>query len=140
MSRENVELVRRNYARLKETYRVGELDPRDLEEMWHPDCVLKPAGVLPETREMRGRNGVAQIVMAPLEAFEQMKVEPAEFIDAGDRVVVPFRFGGRGRHTGIEVDFDVVHVWTVKDGKVARLDMYATKDEAFEAAGLRTSP
>lgn len=137
MSRENVDLVRRNYARLEKTYRIGEIDPRDLEQMWHPDCVVKPAGVLPETQEMRGRDGVVQIVMAPLQAFDQMRIEPQDFIDAGDKVVVPFRFGGRGRHTGIDVEFYVVHVWTVRDGKVARLDMYATEAEALAAAGVQ---
>jgi len=137
MSRENIELVRLAYATLNDTYRSGRIDLAIVEEMWHDDCVLKPAGVLPESREMRGHDGVVQFTTAQMEAFEQMTAEPEDFIDAGDRVIVPFRFGGRGRHTGIAIGFSVVHVWTLRDGKAARLDMYATRAEALEAAGLR---
>jgi len=65
-----------------------------------------------------------------------ISLEPQEFIDAGDRVVVPLQFGGEARYTGIEVKFAVVHVVTIRDGKVARLDIYMTRAEALEAAGL----
>ena len=64
-------------------------------------------------------------------------VEPQEFIDAGERVVVPIRFGGRAQHTGLGVVFEVVHVCTARDGKMTRVDMYVSKAEAFEAVGLR---
>ena len=138
MSRENVELVRRGYMRLNDAYREGRLDTNFVEEMWHRDCVLKPAGILPESREMRGHEGVAKFTAAQMEAFDQMTAEPDEFIEAADKVVVPFRFGGVARHSGIPIEFSVVHVWTVRDGKVARLDMYRTKAEALEAAGLRS--
>jgi ketosteroid isomerase-like protein len=50
--------------------------------------------------------------------------------------VVPIRFGGRARYTGLEVAFEVVHVWTARDGKWTRLDMYVSKAEALEAVGL----
>ena len=66
-----------------------------------------------------------------------MSLEPKEFIDAGDMVVVPLQFGGRARYTGIEVKFAVVHVVTIRDGKVARLDIHLNRAEALEAAGLR---
>jgi ketosteroid isomerase-like protein len=71
------------------------------------------------------------------EAFEQFWVEPQEIIDAGDKVIVPVRFGGRARHTGLEVRFEVVHVCTARDGKWTRIDMYVSKADALEAVGLR---
>lgn len=37
-----------------------------------------------------------------MEGFKQMWMKPDDLIDAGDRVVVPRRLGGRARHTGIE--------------------------------------
>jgi uncharacterized protein len=136
MSRENVDLVRRGYAALNQNFQSGELDFSLIEKLWTQDCVLVPSGLLPESREMQGHAGIAQFATAQMEAFEQMWVEPLEFIEAGDRVVVPVRFGGKARHTGIEVEFSVVHVFTVRNGKLARLDMHADKPKAFEAAGL----
>jgi len=66
-----------------------------------------------------------------------MSLEPEEFIDAGDRVVVPLQFGGEARFTGLEVKFAVVHVATIRDRKLARLDIYMSRAEALQAAGLQ---
>jgi ketosteroid isomerase-like protein len=65
-----------------------------------------------------------------------MWMEPLEYIDAGDRMVVPYRFGGRARHTGIDVEFAFVHVHTRRRGKTVRVDTYETKEEAFEDLAL----
>jgi ketosteroid isomerase-like protein len=139
MSRENVALVRRVYAALNSAYAKGDVD--DLRpfvgENYTPDLVLKPSGLLPEgEQEMRGHEGLLRFVAIQMEAFTRMWIEPADFTEAGDKVVVPVRFGGRARHTGIEVEFSVVHVGTLRDGKIARIDMYPSKAEALEAAGL----
>jgi len=76
---------------------------------------------------MHGHEGLLRFAALQTEAFEEFWVQPQEMIDAGDRVVVPVRFGGRAQHTGLEVVFDVVHVCTARDGKA----------EALEAVGLR---
>jgi len=52
------------------------------------------------------------------------------------RGYAPVRFGGTARHTAIEIDFAAVHVFTMCEGRATRLDMYATLDEALEAAGI----
>lgn len=69
-----------------------------------------------------------------------MWIEPLEYIDAGDRLVVPYRFGGQGHHTGIEVEFSFVHVFTMRNRKVARVDVYKTKTQALEAVGRSEQP
>jgi ketosteroid isomerase-like protein len=135
MSEENVEIARRAYEALNEAYRTGDVLPA-LERFVGPDVVLVPAGILPESSEMRGHDGVLRFVTLQTEGFDDYWVEPQEFIDAGDKVVVPVRFGGRAVHTGIDVAFDVVHVCTAYAGKWTRLDMYASKAEALKAVGL----
>ena len=72
-----------------------------------------------------------------MQAFEQRWIEPEEFIDSGDVLVVPVRFGGRARHTGIEVEFSYVHVITIQNGRTVRVDVYESKAQALEAVGLR---
>jgi ketosteroid isomerase-like protein len=109
-----------------------------LEEFWDPEIVLVPAGVLPDSGRVQGRERVLGAIAEQMQAFEKgsMWMEPLEFIDAGDRLVVPYRFGGRGRHTEIEVEFSFAHVVTIHDGKAVRVDVYETKKEALEAVGL----
>ena len=153
MSQENVETVRRMYEDGEAAYygRIEELHEAiesgdfaeftaSTEEMIHPDFVLRPAedSPFPEagTGEWRGRGGFLRFVAGQAESFEAMSLEPEEFIDAGDSVVVPLQFGGQARYTGIEVKFAVVHVVMIRDGKLARLDIYMTRAEALEAAGL----
>ena len=135
MSQENVEIVKRTYDGINHAYETGEyLQP--IEELCHPDVVLRTSGMFPESGEYYGYAGLREFTTNQAEAFEQMSVQCAEFIDAGDRIVVPVRFGGKARHTGISATFTVAHAWTIRDGKVAAIDMYQQRSEALQAVGL----
>jgi ketosteroid isomerase-like protein len=59
-----------------------------------------------------------------------------EFLDAGDRVVVLCHLKGKGRESGVEVESSIGQVWTVRDGKLVRQEMFRTPEEALEAVGL----
>jgi len=68
-------------------------------------------------------------------SWESRRFEPQEVIDAGDQVVVPVTLHLRGRD-GIEVSARITHLWTLRDGRLARMCMYQERAEALEAAGL----
>ena len=58
-------------------------------------------------------------------------------IDAGnDRVVVLTRDHARPRGTNAEVDFLGAPVWTLRDGKVSRIEFYWNRAEGLAAAWL----
>jgi ketosteroid isomerase-like protein len=135
MSQENVELARRGYETLNVAYKTGNFQDA-FERFCDPDIVLTPSGILPESSQMHGHEGMVRFATLQTEAFDDFWVEPQAFIDAGDRVVVPVRFGGRAHHSGLDVAFEVVHVLTARDGKWTRIDMYASKAQALEAVGL----
>jgi hypothetical protein len=63
-------------------------------------------------------------------------VEPDEFIDAGDHIVVPVRFFGKEKGTGEVASFELVQVWTAAGTRAGRLDVYSSKAEALEAVGM----
>ena len=136
MSQKNVEIVKRTYDGINDAYKTGDyLQP--IEEVCHPDVVLRTSGMFPESGEYHGYAGLREFTSSQAEAFEQMSVQPAEFVDAGDQILVPVRFGGKARHAGIETTFSVTHVWPIHDGKVSRLDMYRSRADALKAAGLK---
>jgi ketosteroid isomerase-like protein len=135
MSQENVEIVQRIYENLKDAYKTGDY-MQPIEDFCHPDVVLKTSGMFPETGDYSGYAGLRAFTANQAEALEQMWAKPAEFIDAEDRVVVPLRFGGKARHTGIEAAFSVVHVWSIRGRRASRLDMYRGREEALKAVGL----
>jgi ketosteroid isomerase-like protein len=67
--------------------------------------------------------------------WEELELTAEESIDGGDRVVVSGYFRGRGRGSGVEVDTGFYDVYTLRDGKIVRVDEFTGRAEALEAAG-----
>ena len=68
-------------------------------------------------------------------SWESFRIEPHEFIEAGDLVIVPWTVHVRGRD-GIEVVSRPTFVWTIRDGAIERISLYQERQDALEAAGL----
>jgi len=66
--------------------------------------------------------------------MDRVSFEPHDFIGVGERVVVPVTLRARGRTTGIETTQKLVQVWELRDEKAYRIEVYATLEEAMEAA------
>jgi ketosteroid isomerase-like protein len=71
-----------------------------------------------------------------LDAWESVRIELDEFIEAGEYVVVPLTMYGTGRD-GIELQARSTWVWTIRDRMIVRVCLYQDKNYALEAAGLR---
>jgi ketosteroid isomerase-like protein len=131
MSQENVDLLRRGYEYVE---RTGEFLP----EAAHPDFVWDTTtfqgGMLPET--CVGVDETNAWLAEWLDSFEDWSLDIEEVFDAEDRVVAIVRQRATGKHGGPEVDMRVAQVWTFRDGLVERMEMYADRDDALEAAGL----
>jgi ketosteroid isomerase-like protein len=141
MSQENVDVVRRLWAPFKgvNTAAVdwgGEAIREMTERFWSPEVELRWTRSGPEARVYQGRDGLIQAFREWSDAFSEYYVEPLDFIEVGDRVVVPNRQWGIGSTSGIPVEDEVTWVYEIRDNQMARLDEYDTLDEALEAAGL----
>jgi ketosteroid isomerase-like protein len=134
MSQENVEIVRRGYELFSEGNLEGVTDLISDEAELPDGGGLGVSDTAAGTR--RGRDGFLQGSQDALDAFEDYRVEPQEFIDAGDAVVVPVRISGRGRVSGAMLEVRLVHLWVLRDGKAIRNEIYRTTTEALEAVGL----
>jgi ketosteroid isomerase-like protein len=69
------------------------------------------------------------------EAWESARIEPHEFIEAGDLVVVSSTMHVKGRG-GIEVASRAAFVLTIRDGAIERFTMYQERQDALEDLGL----
>jgi len=100
---------------------------RELFSAWeeHPDATVHrgPAALVARMSEIDN-------------VWEELRVEPQEFIDTDEFVVVPIRALVRGRGSGVGVEFDEVHVYRLRDGKIIELREYREKAEALKAVGL----
>jgi ketosteroid isomerase-like protein len=85
-------------------------------------------------REYRGYDGVRRFWTQFLSGWDEYGVEVEELIDAGDQVVAVMRLSGRTNE--LEVDEARSSLLTLRDGRIVRIEPFASKDGALEAAGL----
>jgi ketosteroid isomerase-like protein len=132
MSQETVEAAKAQYER----WNAGDIDAWI--DGFHPvaEYVSSVTEGLFGQGEYHGHEGLQRFVSQYLEAWEYFKLEPFEYIPVDDRVVVLMRAIGRGRGSGVIVESELAHVWTMRDGLAIRHQSYPTRTEAFEAVGL----
>jgi ketosteroid isomerase-like protein len=122
MSQQSVEIVRRFLmAGVDEALTYAD-----------PGIVWNPIEELPT----RGHDAVRASLARWKAEWDDYKMVPEEFVDRGDRVVVTVRLGGRGRGSGVEIDALFYDVYTLRDGKIVRMDQFTERSQALEAAEL----
>jgi ketosteroid isomerase-like protein len=117
----------------------GDLDL--LLTVYHEDVVtcFDPSGefVPPDlVGEHRGRDGFRRLFENWKAAWNDLRVEPRELIDAGDRLVVTVDITGTGKGSGIPAALRYYDVYTLRDGLISRHDMFPDRAAALTAAGL----
>jgi ketosteroid isomerase-like protein len=91
-----------------------------------------------DQRVFRGHDGVREALAIFGESLDEIRADPDDVLDAGDAAVAPATISGRLRGSGERMAYELVQVWSVRDGLVTRLDVYESVDEAWDALG--TSP
>jgi len=135
MSEENVAAIRRMY----DAWLAQDIDA--VFETFDEGIVLNPdpeATWVGVGEVYRGHDGVRRYMAAVYEAFEEYRPEVEKLIDAGDQVLTLAIEHGRGRESGIEVEANrTAHVWTMREGKAVRLDLYLDREKARAALGIQ---
>jgi ketosteroid isomerase-like protein len=127
MSRENVELVRRTLYEFMETGEpVWDAMSKDIESYDHD---------VPESGDYRGFDGFVRFLENWGEAWAEWSMDPQEFLDAGNKVVVFIRMKATG-HSGVTLERDDAIVYTVDGDLLTRIDYYNNRREALESVGL----
>jgi uncharacterized protein len=131
MSEENVQVVREGYDRFAAT---GE----PTEELSTDDFAWDMSHFhgWPEQQVYEGFEGTRAFLATWVDAWDDWELEVESLLDAGDRVVAFVRQHGTSKEAGLPIDMSFAQVWTLRDGKLSRMDMYSDRDEALADAGI----
>jgi ketosteroid isomerase-like protein len=100
------------------------------------DIVIDASRRIVDPVEYVGHDGVRSYARFLAQAWRSQRVEPEEFIEAADRVVIAVRLVSTGRSSGVTVDARSTWVATFREDKIARLCAYQTRVDALAAVGL----
>jgi ketosteroid isomerase-like protein len=107
----------------------------------HPEFeVTTPPDLASEPDTYRGHDGVRRWFDSFYEVMDEIRWDAHEFHKAGDRVVVEFTLRARGKTSGLDFGQDAVMVWSFRDGKASRIELFQTLEEALAAARASGGP
>jgi ketosteroid isomerase-like protein len=129
MSQENVEVVRSMWNAFLGADPMSGLSFCDPEIEWD-------GRNLPDGKVAKGREALVDHALRWAEMWEDWRMEPQRFIDAGgEHVVLIFRETGRSE-SGARMDERHAELYRVRDGKVVHRKGFSDPAEALEAVGL----
>lgn len=133
VSSSNVEIIRswtEAFNRRDFEAAIGAFDPEVELHEW-------PTG--PGARTYHGHDGAREALDSWFEAWEWMQVEILDIVETGDRVLVTAHQRAKGKGSEIELEIKSFNVYTFRDGKVTRIELFTEQGPALEAAGLTPS-
>jgi ketosteroid isomerase-like protein len=130
VSRENVETMRELFAR----FAAGDRD--SWRQVFSEDVIWDTTGAsMAGAGTYHGHEGAERFFTEWLGAWREPTVELVELIDAGDSVVVTFRWTGRGKASGVETQQTFWGIYDFRDGMVVRYRQFESRETALAAAG-----
>jgi uncharacterized protein len=90
-----------------------------------PDVRWEVVEGFPYSGVYQGLDGVFDFFTRLFDDFEDWHTEPAEIFEAGDRVIGVGFYSARANGTGRFFKARFVHVWTMRDGFIVRLQQCA---------------
>lgn len=144
MSEENVRLVERIQEILSSTDIVADLleDAQETREEFaalaEPDfeCIMLGPEYAVARFDGQGFEGFRKIWLEWVSPFDSFRVDVEEVVDVGDRVLSLVRLTGLTKTGAVEVESPAAAVWTIRAGKLTRVEFHLDRDAAKRAAGL----
>ena len=128
MSQENVQLAQQGY----EAFGRGDLDA--VGQTFADDVEWWTSDELPQGGEIKGRDDVIGNFARIPEYWSDFSVEPSEFVDGGERlVIVRGKQRATAKDTGASFEAPFVHVFEVSGGKVTRGEFFGDSATAAKA-------
>jgi ketosteroid isomerase-like protein len=131
VSNENIQTLRGAYEAF------ARQDVPTVMAAFHDDIEWDSPDSIPFGGSYHGHDGVGSFFGQLPEYWEELRVEPEEFIDAGETVVVLIRLRGKG--SGGSIDSKSLHLWRMRDGKAAAFREYPDTARVLQALGQEVS-
>jgi ketosteroid isomerase-like protein len=128
-----VRSVRRGYAA------VNRRDFDLARTFYDPDCKYHPEqAAFPDSDPVYyGRDGLFRTFWGlQLESFDDIRLDPKEVLDLGDRLLVTTQMSGHGTGSGVPVNQQLFQLFTIRRGLIVRQEDFSDRARALEAAGL----
>ncbi len=105
-------------------------------ELTDPNVAFTPIPDAPDVQSFHGHEGLLQGIAQTTDIWDDFSIELREMRDFDDHVLASLRWWGRGPSSGIEMEVDIYALATFREGKIVRLLLFASEQQALEAAGL----
>jgi ketosteroid isomerase-like protein len=102
----------------------------------HQDVEWDTSGLLPDGRVYKGRNELLAYWRDVGERWEELRVEPEEWIETDDALLMFGRLVGRGSGSGVPVEGPWHQVWRFEGDWAIRCENFSDRGAALAAAGL----
>jgi ketosteroid isomerase-like protein len=116
------------------TQRLNDGDIEGMFELYHDDVVNYPGEHWPEGAPAEGIDRFRETTEEWLGAWESISIETDRVEAHGDRVVAHGAWHTKGRISGVEGALPIHLVFTVRDGRIARVEWFPDHARADQAA------
>jgi ketosteroid isomerase-like protein len=112
----------------------------DFDELYErfvaPDMELRLPVGYPDLERSTGYEGMRAMFRMFEQVWDEWRYETESYATAGDTTVVLTILVARGRGSGVEIKTPVAHVWQLRDGLVASVEVQPDRPAALARTGL----
>jgi ketosteroid isomerase-like protein len=90
----------------------------------------------PEGEVRHGPGGMLEFMREWTEPWDELEVDWRLEEGAPDRVLALIQMRGRGSGSGVPTEMDFCQLWTFRDGRAIRMELYWDEGDGRRAAGL----
>jgi ketosteroid isomerase-like protein len=131
----DVELI----ARMVREWNSGDVDA--LLEAFDPEVEIRPAlRTFLASTVYRGHDGVRTWFEETNKPWAELHAEPERFAKADERTLVVIALRARVPGGRVDVDAEIAHVVTIRDGRIVRMDGYENPAAALAELGPAQTP
>ena len=90
--------------------------------------------VVTALERFHGLSGVVKEAKRWEEMWSAYRFEVEDLLDSGDKVVLLYHQLGKAKGSGLEVEERAAWVYTLREGKITRVEMFQDREAALRAA------
>jgi ketosteroid isomerase-like protein len=111
---------------------INRRDVQGVLDAYHPDADMSTlTSELVHGKAYSGHSGIREYFSSFADVWEELRLEPEEIRDLGDRILVTGRWSSRGKGSGAEVESPAAWIFVIREGRVIFSRAYRDAEEAL---------